>query len=138
MKSIIGVCMLMISMIAFGAGEKPAKLIVDGDFIVKAEEGIIVKCPNFSYNPPMAIKGDDPQKNQEQLDKYNKDYSDKKKKYVEGAILLKGYKGGDKKGKGDSIKTYAIESGVIEKYTIDGTVIADPLHVYTAIDEPVE
>ena len=138
MKRIIGVFVLMISMIASGTGEKPAKVIVDGDFIVTAEEGIIVKCPGFSYNPPTATEGGDPKKNQAQLDKYNKDFSDKIKNYVQGSILLKNYKYGDKKGKGDSIKTYAAESGVIDKYTIRGTVIVDSLHVYTAIDEPVK
>ncbi|MFZ2654107.1 MAG: hypothetical protein WAX69_04270 [Victivallales bacterium] len=137
MKKIIGMFVLTTSMIVSGIGEKPAKMIVDGDFIVKAEEGIIVKCPSLSYNPPTAAEGSDPKKNQAQLDTYNKDYSDKKKKYVEGSILLKGYRNGDEKSKGDSIKTYAIESGVIEKYTIDGTVIVDPLHVYT-VDEPVK
>jgi hypothetical protein len=138
MKRIIVVFVLMISMIAFGTGEKPAKIIIDGDFIVKADEGIIVKCPGISYNPPTAMKGGDPKRNQEQLDKYNRDFSDKKKKYVQGSILLKNYKDGDNKGKGDSIRTYAVESGVIDQYTISGTVIVDSLHVYTAIDEPIK
>ena len=138
MKRIIGLFALMISVTVFGTGEKPVKIIVDGDFIVKADEGIIVKCPNFSYNPPTVVEGSDQKKNQALLDKYNKDISDKKKKYVQGSILLKNYKDGDKKGKGESVRTYAIESGVIDQYTIGGTVIVDSLHVYTAIDEPVK
>jgi hypothetical protein len=138
MRNIIGFFVLMISMIAFGAGERPAKIIVDGDFIVKADEGIIVKCPNFSYNPPTAVEGSDPKNNQALLDKYNKEFSDKKKKYVQGSILLKNYKYSGKKGKGDSVRTYAIESGVIGQYTISGTVIVDSLHVYTATDEPAK
>lgn len=138
MKKLSIILTVLISTCVYSADSSVKKIIIEGVLKQKTDQGIIIECINFPYNPPVAIKGSDPKKNQAALDKYNKLFSERTAKYARGTIMLQDLKNINKIAKGDAIKTMAIDAGVVDFYTINGDKITESLHVYKATDDPVK